>query len=87
MFWDEWCCRYGIPSVVITDQGTQFESRLFNALLEYIGTQRRRTTAYHPQTNGMIERMHYTLKTMITCVIEDYVKSMGHSLTDCTLMR
>ena len=61
-----WISRFGVPLHVITDRGKQFESELFQELAKLIGFYRLRTTAYHPQTNGMIERVHRTLKTAIT---------------------
>lgn len=63
-----WICRYGTPLVVTTDQGSQFESTLFKALLKMVGAERRRTTAYHPAANGLIERLHRTLKSAIMCI-------------------
>ena len=45
--------------------GSQFESELFRDLSAIIGFHRPSTTAYNPQTNGMIERIHCTLKTVI----------------------
>lgn len=50
---------------MITDQDKQFESCLFNELSKILGLQKNRTTAYHPQANGMIERWHRTLKAAI----------------------
>ncbi|XP_052870548.1 uncharacterized protein LOC128276119, partial [Anopheles cruzii] len=50
---------------ITTDQGRQFESRLFNELLKIVGAAHLRTTAYHPQSNGLIERWHRTLKAAI----------------------
>jgi cleavage and polyadenylation specificity factor subunit 1 len=61
-----WVSRFGCPSVVTTDQGRQFESRLFYSLSKSLGTKRIRTNAYHPQSNGLIENFHKTLKTAIT---------------------
>ena len=58
----EWVSRYGVPRTIITDRGPQFESHLFNSLSHNLGISHLRTTAYHPQTNGMIERFHRTLK-------------------------
>lgn len=66
-FFDNWVSRYGAPETLTTDQGAQFESQLFNALLILLGCQRIRTTAYHPSANRMIERWHRTLKAALMC--------------------
>lgn len=66
-FCREWISRFGVPTTVITDQGSQFESRLFSELSKILGFRRNRTTAYHPQSNGFIERWHRTLKAAIMC--------------------
>ncbi|CAH8654698.1 unnamed protein product [Dicrocoelium dendriticum] len=49
-----------------TDRGPQFESSTFNDLLKFLGCQRIRTTAYHPQSNGMVERFHRKLKASLS---------------------
>lgn len=67
VFFDNWVSRYGAPEILTTDQGAQFESQLFNALLILIDCQRIRTSAYHPSSNGMIERWHRTLKAALMC--------------------
>jgi len=64
-FLNTWISRFGVPLHVITDRGSQFESELFTELASLVGFHRLRTTAYHPQTNGMIERVHRTIKTAI----------------------
>lgn len=66
-FVDHWISRFGTPETLTTDQGGQFESQLFTALLQLSGCHRIRTTAYHPASNGMIERWHRCLKTAIMC--------------------
>lgn len=66
-FVDTWISRYGAPKILTSDQGAQFESRLFSALLALIGCERTRTTTYHPASNGMIERWHRVLKAAIMC--------------------
>lgn len=67
-FCNTWVSRFGVPETVSTDQGRQFESELFSELTRLLGALRVRTTAYHPQANGLVERFHRTLKTAITCV-------------------
>ncbi|RLU15530.1 hypothetical protein DMN91_012524 [Ooceraea biroi] len=66
-FYEGWICRFGTPLRVTTDQGRQFESRLFRRLAALTGAQHLRTTAYHPQANGMVERFHRQLKAAIKC--------------------
>lgn len=66
-FFSTWVARFGAPDIITTDRGTQFDSQLFEALAQMIDSQTCRTTAYHPQSNGEIERWHRTLKTSIKC--------------------
>ena len=62
-----WIARFGCPTVATTDQGRQFEAELFHEFSKAFGFKRIRTTAYHPQANGLMENLHRTLKTAITC--------------------
>ena len=62
-----WIATYGVPTKITTDQGVQFDSHLFDELMRTLGTRHFRTTAYHPQANGIIERWHRTLKSAILC--------------------
>ncbi|XP_031781097.1 uncharacterized protein LOC103315938 [Nasonia vitripennis] len=66
-FYTGWICRFGPPRRLTTDQGRQFESYLFQSLSCLTGTTHLRTTAYHPQANGMVERLHRQLKADIRC--------------------
>ena len=64
-FVTHWISTFGVPSTVTTDRGTQFESSLFTALTNLLGTKRIRTTPYHPCANGMVERFHRQLKACL----------------------
>ena len=75
-FINTWISRFGVPLHVITDRGSQFESELFQEISHLIGFHRLRTTSYHPQTNGMVERMHRTLKTSIIARKQSWLISL-----------
>lgn len=66
-FFTNWIPRFGIPSKVTSDQGTQFESHLFKALSKLLGFDKLRTTSYHPAGNGIVERWHRSLKAALMC--------------------
>ena len=50
---------------ITTDRGAQFESKLWDGLCNQFGIVRNRTTSYHPEANGMVERYHRQLKAAI----------------------
>lgn len=71
-----WISRFGVPSTVTTDQGRQFESALFQRLMNMCATKRIRTTSYHPCANGMVERMHRQLKASLMCHLQTWSKAL-----------
>ena len=62
--------RHGIPEEILTDQGKNFTSALLGELYKLIGTKALRTTPYHPQTDGLVERFNRTLKSMLRRVLK-----------------
>lgn len=64
-FLREYIPRFGVPLQITTDQGTQFTSAIFKELSDFLGINRILTTAYHPQSNGLVERFHRQLKAAI----------------------
>ncbi|XP_039350382.1 uncharacterized protein LOC120374581 [Mauremys reevesii] len=57
--------RVGLPREILTDQGTNFTSRLLQQVCELLGIKQLRTSVYHPQTDGLVERFNRTLKEML----------------------
>ena len=57
--------HYGFPSRIHSDQGRNFESKLIEELCHLTGTQKSRTTPYHPMGNGLAERFNSTLINML----------------------
>ncbi|CAF1095885.1 unnamed protein product [Brachionus calyciflorus] len=68
---DEWFCKYGIPNQILTDQGTQFQSKLLDIIYEYFDVKKLKTTPFHPQCDGQSERSVQTVKTMIKSYIDE----------------
>lgn len=62
-----WIARFGVPARITSDRGRQFESAVFSELTRTIGAYHLRTTPYHPQSNGIVERWHRVFKAAILC--------------------
>ncbi len=54
-----------LPKVVQNDQGTHFMSRLFKQVLSQLNIKHEISSAYHPESQGALERFHQTLKSML----------------------
>lgn len=61
-FLSGWVAQYRAPVTIITGQSPRFESRAWGELLTFLCTTCQRTTAYHPQSNSMVECFHRRLK-------------------------
>jgi len=61
-FINTWVARYGVPEAVTSDRGRQFTSALWEGLCQNLQINHISTTAYHPQSNGLVERTHRQIK-------------------------
>ena len=68
---NEFFPRHGIPEVIITDCGTEFNSNDLRLLYKEIGIKHKKTTPYQPSTNGKTERFNRTLKEMLTRLVNN----------------
>ncbi|XP_076029783.1 KRAB-A domain-containing protein 2-like [Oratosquilla oratoria] len=57
--------QVGLPTIVQSDQGPNFTSRLFNQVMQSLGVRQSRSSVYHPQSQGVVERFHQTFKRML----------------------
>ena len=62
-------CRHGVPAVVTTDNGSEFDA-VFDQMMRLFGVRRVRTMPYMPRTNGAAERIHGMLRTSLTAMVE-----------------
>lgn len=63
--YDEIICRHGCPEIEISDQGREFCNNVSKELFLLTGTQHRVTSPYHPQANGLVERLNRTIKNSL----------------------
>ena len=66
----DWVYDMGVPDKIHSDQGGQFESELFQQMCKRLGIQKTRTTPYHPESDGMVERFMRTLKDMVAKYVD-----------------
>ena len=66
---DHFFSRFGYPFQVFSDQGRNFESKLFAELCRVLHIHKARTTPYRPSSNGQVERYNRTLMDAVRCFI------------------
>ena len=64
-------CRHGVPLKILTDQGTNYQSKLITELYELLDIERARTSPYHPETDGVSERDNRTNKAALTTLVNE----------------
>ena len=69
LYWNHVGKLHGIPRCIYSDRGPQFCNRFWRALWDSFGTSVRFSSAYHPQTQGMVERMNSVVSQTLRCLI------------------
>ncbi|KAI3510680.1 hypothetical protein L1887_17812 [Cichorium endivia] len=74
--------RFGVPRVVISDGGSHFIERKFEALLKKYGVHHRIGLAYHPQTSGQVEVSNREIKSILEKTVASSRKDWSIKLDD-----
>ena len=64
-FCESWVFKYGVPRSPLSDNGAQFNAKFFHSTCRVVGITNLYTSAYHPQTNGQVERYNQTISSML----------------------
>ena len=68
---DKIILRFGMPLVMHSDQGREFENGLMKSLCTLLGCVKTRTAPYHPESDGMVERFNRTCLMMLSMFVND----------------
>ena len=71
---------HGCPAQLLSDQGSQFRSEVLQVLSHSLGIKQVFTSPYHPQTNGLTERMNKTIKQVISAYVDPLHQSWDQVL-------
>ena len=78
----EWICRFGVRDTIHSDQGANFEALVFAEVGDLLGMEKTRTTPYHPQSDGLVERMNRTLLMMLSIRAQEEEESWDEFLPE-----
>jgi hypothetical protein len=62
--------QFGVPSEIVTGQGTQFTSKMMKELTEKYGIKHHKSSPYHAQANGQVESKKKSLEAILTNIVQ-----------------
>ena len=71
LFWQHVVKLHGVPRAIHTDRGAQFIGRWWREIWSLLGTKLKYGTAYHPQSQGQVERMNAVVSQTLCCLMSD----------------
>lgn len=80
-FVEDWILSvHGKPKRIVTDQGSQFTSKDWKAFISKLGIEHKLTSPYHPQSNGIDERVNGTLMRILRYYVNKYQRDWDDHL-------
>ncbi|KAL5484254.1 hypothetical protein EMCRGX_G020716 [Ephydatia muelleri] len=76
--------KMGLPAVITTDQGSEFKNQLNDEMMKILNIKHHLITAYHPQSNGLVERFNQSLQNMLHKYIQEKKEKWDDYLDTCT---
>jgi hypothetical protein len=70
LLFEEIFTRFGVPREIVTDQGTQFMSKLLKLITHQYQIRHRTSSPYHPQANGQVESTNKVIEVILTKTIQ-----------------
>ena len=80
-----WIGRFGVPDSIHSDNGRNFESKIFSEMCQLLSVNKTRTSACHPEGNGQVENLHKTLRSMLKARVEDNPATWDEHLDFCVM--
>ena len=71
LFRDHVWCQHGLPTTVVSDRGSVFASNFLGELYKLLGIKRKMSTAFHPQTDGQMERLNRKINQYLRTYVND----------------
>lgn len=66
---DDYIVRWGCPRYLLSDRDAEFTAKVAKDVYRMLGTKKRFTSSFHPQTNGCVERLNHTVRQMLSHVV------------------
>ncbi len=79
-FQSRWICPYGFPAAIMSDNGGEFDNDLMVAVCTGLGIGHIKSSPYHPQANGVVERLNRTILNLMRPYVDDACKDWDRFL-------
>ena len=80
MIVDRFISIMGVPMMIHSDQGSNFESKVFREMCNLLQIHKTHTTPLHPQSDGMVERGNCTILSIISSFVSEHQKDWDEHL-------